>query len=142
MKHTKFFKHPASIATLACTLLLTTQSGFASPFKMSVFDDYESSIAVLKGDYDKAIELATLGLDTKSKYKRVVEATTLCVAYTKTGKYTAAESACDKAVENSEKVMRNKENGKIYSDGISRHVSLVEVAEINQKALSSLLASK
>ncbi|MEL7538698.1 MAG: hypothetical protein AAFZ58_06900 [Pseudomonadota bacterium] len=66
---------------------------------MTVFDGYASSRAVLKGSYERAIELALDREKTPIQFLRIVNATSLCVALAKTGEIESAVAACDRAVE-------------------------------------------
>ena len=142
MNHSKFFKLPAVLTF--CTLMsLTSITATASDsIKMSVFEGYKSSEAVLHGDYLKAIELAKLGLESKSMYKRTVQATTLCVAYTKTGKFDLAETYCDAAIENSQKSATLRRAADAYSDDNSSPVSIIQITEINKSVLEMLAVGK
>ena len=132
-------KGPASIVVLGLLALTSANSVLADGVKMSVFEGYESSEALLAGDYTKAIELAIPALDARNSYKRTVEATTLCVAYTKTGKFENAKPFCEVAMENSEKAATLRRAAPAYSDDISAPMSIVKVAEINHKAMLTLI---
>ena len=132
-------KIPASVAILGLIALTSTNAVLANDVKMSVFEGYESSEAVLAGDYSKAIELAIPAVDSKSSYKRTVEATTLCVAYTKSGMLENAKPYCEQAMENSEKAATLRKAAPAYSDEISSPMSIVKVAEINHAAMLTLI---
>ena len=132
-------KGPASLIVLSLMVLTTANSVLADGVKMSVFEGYDSSDAVLAGDYSKAIELAIPALNSTSSYKRTVEATTLCVAYTKTGMFESAKPYCEEAMDNSEKATTLRRAAPAYSDEISSPMSIIKVAEINHKAMLTLI---
>lgn len=142
MRNINFIKIPTVMAIMGLTSLACITSVSAANVKMSVFEGYKSSEAVLVGDYVKAIELANLSIGSKSSYRRTVEATSLCVAYTKSGMLEIAKDFCEMAVENSTKssTLRNAANS--YSDEMSAPISIIEVTEINHKAMLSLVNRK
>ena len=132
-------KVPAGVAILGLIALSSTTSVLAKDVKMSVFEGYKSSEAVLAGDYSKAIELAVPAFESTSSYKRTVEATTLCVAYTKTKMFESAKSYCEQALANSTKAATLRKAAPAYSDDISSPVSIVKVTETNHKAMLSMI---
>lgn len=138
MEHSRSLKLPTTFALLFFTALIGVSSVSASTLKMSVFDGYASSRAVLSGEYEKAIVLATLGIKSKRSYKRTVEATTLCVAHTKSGMLETAKAYCELAVEYATEPMTLRIAAETYTDGISEPLSIVKVTEHNQKAFLAL----
>ena len=138
MEHSRSLKLPTTFALLFFTALIGVSSVSASTLKMSVFDGYASSRAVLSGEYEKAIVLATLGIKSKRSYKRTVEATTLCVAHTKSGMLETAKAYCELAVEYATEPMTLRIAAETYTDGISEPLSIVKVAEQNHKAFLAL----
>ena len=140
MKIERLKKGPVSLVVLGLLALNSTNSIFAEGVKMSVFEGYTSSDAVLAGDYPKAIELAKVALGSKnSSYMRTVEATTLCVAYTKTKMLESAKTYCEQALENSAKASTLRKAAPSYTDEISNPMSIVKVAKINHNAMLTLV---
>ena len=139
MKIERLKKGPASLVVLGLLTLTSANSVLAEGIKMSVFEGYTSSDALLAGDYAKAIELAIPAFDSKSSYKRTVEATTLCVAYTKTKMFESAKSYCEQALENSTKAATLRKAAPAYSDDISSPMSIGKVAESNHNAMLALI---
>ncbi len=139
MKNITLKKASASLVILGMLSLGSVNTTLASSLKMSVFEGYTSSEMLLAGDYSQAIEVAKTGLDSKSTYKRTVESTTLCVGYTKLGKFDSAKPYCELAMENSKKASTLRKAAISYTDDVSDPMSIVKVAEINHKAMASLI---
>ena len=86
------------LSTVFAAALLGIATTASAGMEMKVFDGYTSSRAVLAGHYESAINIATQREDTSIRFHRIVNATALCVALTKTGQLEAAEAACDRAI--------------------------------------------
>lgn len=141
MRQSKLLKQTSTFAVVVFFAIFNSQVLAAGPVNMNVIEGYASSRAVLNGDYEKAIKIATADIETKSHYRRTVEATTLCVAYTKTGMLETASTSCVKAIEASLLATRSKSTTNKFSGTYAGKMSIVEVAEQNQKALLSLITS-
>ena len=139
MNQSKLFKLTSSFAVFVLIAIFNSQVVLAGPVNMSVIEGYASSRAVLNGDYAKAIKIATADIDTNDHYRRTVEATTLCVAYTKSGMLEAAGTPCVKAIEAS--LLATKSSSARASRTSGGKMSIVQVAEQNQEALLSLITS-
>ena len=105
--------------------------------EMRVFDGYASSRAVLAGRYANAIEIATDREATSIRFHRVVNATALCVALTKTGQLDAAEAACDRAVDNASELNFGLLQGAAGIAGLSAK-EIRDVVAANRAVLQEL----
>lgn len=141
MRQSKLLKQTSTFAVVVFFAIFSSQVFAAGPVNMSVIEGYASSRAVLNGDYEKAIKIATADIETKNHYRRTVEATTLCVAYTKSGMLETAGSSCVQAIEASLLATKSKSTTNRLSRTNAGKISIVEMAEQNQKALLSLVTS-
>ncbi len=119
-------------SALALSVIQTTQAS-----EMRVFEGYASSRAVLSGDYGRAIRIAEQRVDARVALHRVVNATALCVAYTKTDQLDRASTMCERASAEVETVPKNMARVSGYGDP----AVLVKVVTDNRATLEQVTKS-
>lgn len=94
-------RYSGLLSTAAGATLLALSAGAAAAeagYEMSSYVDSPSGRRVLAGDYEGAIDLASLRVAAPKLETRLMESSNLCVAYTLTSDFDAAREACDEAV--------------------------------------------
>lgn len=125
-------------ATMAFTALLAPPVTSAETdvdaarYTMTVFQDTSSGRKVVGGEYASAIEeINSAGKRMKSKFASL---TSLCVAYTKSGKLEKAAEYCDAAIARVEKRKRAKSYERDLAVALANRGVLHAVAGDNQLA--------
>jgi Flp pilus assembly protein TadD len=88
--------------TIAATAMaLVSSSGLAQAperlYEMKTYVDFPAGRDVIAGNYAKAIKAAGRSADRRGETGMIAN-TSLCVAFTKTGRFADAENACTRAV--------------------------------------------
>lgn len=97
-----------STATACGSLLGFSAIGAADTrYEMISYLDSVSGRRLEARDYDGAIEIALQHARARGAEARLIEHTNLCVAYTLTGRYAAANEACESALNAAKRVDEN-----------------------------------